>query len=97
MIKAQKIVNRMTWFRSIRPGDVSKGKFKNYTALKSISVQLSDFNASTGKKLGVYIHAKYLTDESCVILVGVTREQRQKELSDPDYKDEWRNLIEEDE
>jgi hypothetical protein len=95
MYKAQKIINRRAWFRSIRPGDVSKGKFSDYKALKSISVQLADYNASDGVKYGVYVHAKYLTKELCIILVGVTLEQRQKELSDPDYKDEWRKLIEE--
>ncbi len=95
MYKAQKILNRITWFRSIRPGDVSKGKFKDYRALKSISVQLADYNASVGRQLGVYIHAKYLSRESSVILVGVTLEQRKKELEDPDIKDEWRKLIQE--
>lgn len=93
MYKAQKILNRVTWFRSIRPGDVSKGLFKDYNALKSISVQLANYNASIGKKLGVYVHAKYLSKELAVILVGVTLEQRKKELEDPDYKDEWRKLI----
>lgn len=95
MYKAIKIINRKTWFRSIRPGDVSKGKFKDYKALKSVSVQLAEHNAYEGKKNGVYIHAKYLSSEDCVILVGVTLEQRKKELEDPDYKDEWRNLIQE--
>ena len=96
MYRAQKIMNRRAWFRSIRPGDVSKGKFKDYKALKSISVQLSDYNASDGQKLGVYVHAKYLRNELCVILVGVTTQQRQKKLADPDFKDEWRSLIEEE-
>ena len=50
---------------------------------------------STLVMYGVYVHAKYLKDELCVILVGVTLNQRQKELADPDFKDEWRNLIEE--
>ena len=95
MYKAQKIFNRMSWFRSIRPGDVSKGKFKDHKALKSISVQLSDFNAANGERNGVYVHAKYLTKELCVILVGVTYKQRLKELEDPDYKDEWRKMIKE--
>lgn len=95
MYKAEKIINRRAWFRSIRPGDVSKGKFNDYRALKSISVQLADYNASDGKKYGVYVHAKNLKDELSVILVGVTLKQRQKELADPDFKDEWRNLIEE--
>ena len=94
MYKAQKIVNRMAWFRSIRPGDVSKGKFKDYKALKSISVQLADYNTCNAEKNDVYVHAKYLTKELCVILVGVTFKQRMKELEDPDYKDEWRKLIE---
>ena len=95
-MKANKITNRVTWFRSIRPGDVSKGKFKDYTALQSISVQLAKFNATRGKQIGVYIHARYLTEDSCVILVGVTLEQRKKELEDPLYKDEWRKLIEDE-
>lgn len=95
MYKAQKILNRSAWFRSIRPGDVSKGKFKDYRALKSISVQLSDYNNLYAEKTGVFVHAKYLTKELCVILVGVTLNQRKRELEDPDYKDEWRNLIEE--
>lgn len=95
MYRAEKIINRMAWFRSIRPGDVSKGKFKDYKALKSISVQLADYNATIGKSLGVYVHAKYLKSELCIILVGVTLNQRNKELSDPDYKDEWRKMIKE--
>ena len=95
MYKAEKIVNRQAWFRSIRPGDVSKGKFKDSSALDSVSVQLSRYNTSRGLKLGVYVHAKYLRDEQSIILVGVTTAQREKELSDPDFKDEWRNLIKE--
>jgi hypothetical protein len=95
MYKAIKVLNRKTWFRSIRPGDVSKGQFKDYNALKSISVQLAGYNASEGKKYGVYIHAKYLSSELCVILVGVTLKQRKRELEDPDCKDEWRKLIKE--
>jgi hypothetical protein len=95
-MKAEKIVNRRAWFRSIRPGDSSKGKFNDYKALKSISVQLSDYNASDGKRNGVFVHASYDRDRNMVILVGVTLEQRAKELSDPDYKDEWRKMIEED-
>lgn len=96
-MKSEKIVNRKAWFRSIRPGDASKGKFKDYKALKSISVQLSDYNASDGKRNGVFVHAKYDRDKVTVILVGVSLEQRAKELTDPDYKDEWRKIIEEDE
>lgn len=96
MYKTELIVNRAKWFRSIMPGDVSKGQFGDNCALKSLSVQLSGFNASIGKKKGVYIHAKYLTDESCVILVGVTLKQRQRELTDPNYKGQWRKLIKED-
>ena len=95
MNKAETIVNRQAWFRSIRPGDVSKGKFKNSSALDSIAVQLSRYNASNGLKFGVFIHAMYLREEDCVILVGVTSAQRKKELSDPNYKDEWRKLIKE--
>lgn len=95
MEKTEKIVNRRAWFRSIRPGDVSKGKFKDYRALKSISVQLSDYNASDGQRYGVFVHAAYIKKELSVILVGVTLEQKEKELTDPDYKDEWRKLIEE--
>ena len=95
MNKSEKIVNRSAWFRSIRPGDVSKGKFKDYKQLKSISVQLTDYNAIYGQKYGVFIHAKYLRDELSVILVGVTIAQRKKELSDPDYRNEWRKLIDE--
>ena len=85
----------MAWFRSIRPGDVSKGKFKEYKALKSISVQLADYNASNAERNGVYVHAKYLTRELSIILVGVTYEQRLRELQDPDCKDDWRKLIKE--
>ena len=48
------------------------------------------------RKNGVFVHASYDRDRNMVILVGVTLEQRAKELSDPDYKDEWRKMIEED-
>ena len=95
-MKVEKIVNRRAWFRSIRPGDASKGQFKDYKALKSISVQLSDYNAYDGKRNGVFVHAKYDRDKLTVILAGVTLEQREKELTDPEYKDEWRKLIDED-
>ena len=43
----------------------------------------------------MFVHAAYIKKELSVILVGVTLEQREKELTDPDYKDEWRKLIEE--
>jgi hypothetical protein len=95
MYKAQKITNRAAWFRSIRPGIVSKGKFEERKDLKTISVQLADFNACYGEKLDVYVHAKYISKELSVILVGVTYKQRLKELKNPKYKDEWRNLIKE--
>ena len=93
MNKTERIVNRSAWFRSIRPGDVSKGKFKDYRALRSISVQLTDYNAIYGQRYGVFIHAKYLKEELTVILVGVTMAQRKKELSDPKCRNEWRKLI----
>ena len=76
MYKAQKITNRAAWFRSIRPGIVSKGKFEERKDLKTISVQLADFNACYGEKLDVYVHAKYISKELSVILVGVTYKQR---------------------
>ena len=94
-MKAEKIVNRRAWFRSIRPGEVTNGKFKDYRALKSISVQLTDYNASDGKRNGVFVHASYDREKLIVYLAGVTLEQRAKELRDPSYKDEWRNMIKE--
>lgn len=93
MNKTERIINRSAWFRSIRPGDVSKGKFKDYKQLRSVSVQLTDYNAIYGQKYGVFIHAKYLKEELAVILVGVTIAQRKKELSDPSFRNEWRKLI----
>lgn len=95
MYKAQKIYNREAWFRSIRPGDVSKGKFDQYKDLKTISVQLAVYNAANAEKKDVYLHAKYISKELSVILVGVPFKQRQKELKNPKYKNEWRNLIKE--
>ena len=93
MYKAEKIRNKDYWFRTIKPGDVAKGKFPTYGSITSLNVQLTRFNRSIGKEKGVFIHAKYLYDELCVILVGVTLAQRRKELTDPDYKNEWRKLI----
>jgi hypothetical protein len=94
MYRTDKIKNRAAWFRSIRPGEIAKGKFSDTNALDSISVQLTKFNASSGKKAGVFLHAKYLREELCVILVGVTLAQRKKELANPDYRNEWRKMIE---
>lgn len=94
MYRIDKIKNRAAWFRSIRPGEIAKGKFSDTNALDSISVQLTKFNASSGKKAGVFLHAKYLREELCVILVGVTLAQRKKELANPDYRNEWRKMIE---
>ena len=94
-MKVEMIVNRRAWFRSIRPGDVSEGKFKDYRALKSISVQLTDYNASEGKRNGVFVHASYDRDELIVYLVGVSQEQRAEELSDPCFKDEWKKKVDE--
>ncbi len=93
MYKAEKIRNKECWFRTIKPGEVSKGKFPSYSSLTSLNVQLTRFNRSIGKEKGIFIHAKYLYDELCVILVGVTLAQRKKELSDPEYKNEWRKQI----
>lgn len=95
MNKTERIINRSAWFRSIRPGDVSKGKFKDCKQLRSVSVQLTDYNAIYGQKYGVFIHAKYLKEELTVILVGVTIAQRKKELSDPSCRNDWRKLIDE--
>lgn len=95
MYKAQKIYNREAWFRSIRPGDVSKGKFDQHKDLKTLSVQLAVYNAANAEKQDVYVHAKYISKELSVILVGVPFKQRQKELKNPKYKNEWRNLIKE--
>lgn len=95
-MKAEKIVNRRAWFRSIRPGETSIGQFTYYKELKSISVQLADYNAGDAKRNGVFVHAKYDRNKLIVILAGVTLEQREKELTDPEYKDEWRKLIDKD-
>ena len=93
MYKAEKIRNKESWFRTIKPGIVAKGKLPSYGSITSLNVQLTRYNRSIGKERGVFIHAKYLYDELCVILVGVTIEQRKKELADPGYKNEWRKMI----
>ena len=93
MYSGMRIRNRAKWFRSIKPGDISEGYFKDSLKFKSISVQLRDFNRTFGKEKGVFIHAKYLPDESCVILVGVTLEEREKELSDRNFIGHWRELL----
>ena len=72
---------------------MAKGKLPSYGSITSLNVQLTRYNRSIGKERGVFIHAKYLYDELCVILVGVTIEQRKKELADPGYKNEWRKMI----
>lgn len=90
---AKKITNRAKWFRSIKPGDVSEGLFLNSLKFNSISVQLTDFNRTIGREKGVFIHAKYFPEKSCIILVGVSLEERERELSDCNYIGNWRNYI----
>lgn len=92
-MKTEKVLNRAKWFRRLRPGDVSKANFKDYNALQSISVQLAKYNGSIGRQAGVYLHAKYLTEELSVILVCVTLEQRKKELTEPSCRNDWRKMI----
>lgn len=93
MYSAKRITNRAKWFRSIKPGDVSEGQFKNSAKFNSISVQLRDFNRTLGREKGIFIHAKYNPDEASIILVGVTLEERQRELSDKNHSGDWRKLI----
>lgn len=93
MYNGKIVKNRAKWFRSIKPGDISKGHFKDSLKFKSISVQLRDFNRTCGLKKGVFIHAKYLPSESIIILVGVTLEEREKELSDRKYIGLWREIL----
>ena len=90
---AKRITNRAKWFRSIKPGDVSEGQFNNSTKFKSISVQLTDYNRTIGREKGVFIHAKYFPEESSIILVGVSLEERKRELSDSSYSNNWHKLI----
>ena len=94
MYNAKRIKNRAKWFRSIKPGDVSEGCFKSSTVFDSISVQLTQFNRTMGKEKGVFVHAKYFPDNASVILVGVTLEERERELEDPSFSSHWRRLIE---
>ena len=93
MYYTKRIRNRARWFRSIKPGDISEGQFANSAKFNSISVQLRDFNRTVGKEKGLFIHAKYYPDEACIILVGVTLEERQRELTDRNYSSHWRKLI----
>ncbi|UPS45537.1 hypothetical protein M1D30_05040 [Prevotella sp. E15-22] len=46
-----------------------------------------------GREKGVFIHAKYFPDDASVVLVGVTLEQRERELVDRSYSSHWRKLI----
>ena len=88
-----RITNRAKLFRSIKPGDVSEGQFNNSSKFKSISAQLTDYNRTIGREKGVFIHARYFPEESLVILVGVSLEERKRELSDRDYCNNWHKLI----
>lgn len=90
----RRITNRARWFRSIKPGVVSEGQFRSSKIFKSLSVQLTDYNRTVGREKGIFIHANYLPAESVVILVGVTLEEREKELADASLKNAWRKLIE---
>ncbi len=93
MYNAKAINNRARWFRSIKPGDVSEGFFKNSKTFDSISVQLTQYNRTLGKEKGVFIHAKYYPDNASIILVGVTLKERERELVDKEYSSHWRKLI----
>ncbi len=90
-----KVTNNLAWISSLKPGDVSKAQFKRYTSLKSISVQLSEYNCGRGRERGIFVHAKYDKKELSITLVAVTLKQREQELADPELKDEWRKLIKE--
>ena len=93
MYSAMRIRNRAKWFRSIKPGDVSEGSFKSCSVFDSISVQLTQYNRTMGREKGVFIHAKYFPNDASVVLVGVTLEQRERELVDRSYSSHWRKLI----
>ena len=93
MYNGNRVRNRAKWFRSIKPGDISEGHFKDSLRFKSISVQLTEFNRTYGKEKGVFVHAKYLPDVSCIILVGVTLEERERDLSDRDFSGTWREFL----
>ena len=90
----KRVRNRAKWFRSIKPGDISGGQFKNSLCFKAISVQLADYNKTLAKDKGLFIHAKYYPEVSCVTLVGVTLEERQKELVDCNFSNHWRKKLE---
>ena len=89
----KKVRNRAKWFRSIRPGEVSGGQFKDSSCFNSISAQLAEYNRTMAKEKGVFVHAKYCTEVSCIILVGVTLEEREKEKADRDFMSHWRKLL----
>ena len=93
MYNAKIIKNRAKWFRSIKPGDVSEGFFKSSKVFDSISVQLTQYNRTVGKEKGVFVHAKYYPDDVSVVLVGVTLEERARELEDSSFSSHWRRLI----
>jgi len=93
MYNAKYVRNRAKWFRSIKPGEISEGHFRDSLKFKSISVQLREFNRTYGIKKGVFVHAKYLPDDSMIILVGVTLEEREKELSDRNFSGLWREFL----
>ena len=93
MYNTKRVRNRAAWFRSIKPGEVSEGVFTSSKVFGSISVQLTQYNRTMGKEKGIFIHAKYFPDNASVILVGVTSEERERELTDPNYSSDWRRLI----
>ncbi len=93
MIMIDVVRNHLDWIRGLKPGDVSKATFKKYHTLKSISVQLADYNAGRGKERGVFVHAKYNKSELSITLVAVSLKEREMELSDPEMRNEWRKLI----
>ena len=87
------IFDRSKWIESLIPGQVSTGHLTKGQHIKSISVQLSEYNSGKGRDKGVFVHAKYDKPNLNVTLVAVSWEERERELADPRKKDEWRKLL----
>ena len=81
MYKAQKIYNREAWFRSIRPGDVSKGKFdqhkdsfENYKDIDDREIGGVKMKGRTYKNIG-YEWTEYIAQisDGKAVSIGIVR------------------------
>lgn len=96
-IRKPEVINGLNaWFDDYDINDPVRYRVANakeFFNRSSFNSTKSDWNKSTGKEKGIFLHSYFSHKKEVVSIVGVTLQQRKKELSSYEEKNKWKSFI----